>query len=82
MNNFDNYIEIFGWVSTFILWSAALHYKRASLHLWTAIASLVRIIYLTILYLGPTGDLARPLIINWVVMFTIHLYQYIKYKKR
>lgn len=73
--------ELIGWISTLILWSAALHFKRASLHLWTAIAALTRIFYLILLYLGPTGDLARPLIMNWAVMFFVHMYQYIKYKK-
>jgi hypothetical protein len=75
-------IEFFGWFSTFFLWGAALPKQRHVLHLCTAIAALSRAIYITTLYFGPTGNLARPLLINWIALFVIHLYQYFAYKNK
>jgi hypothetical protein len=75
-------MELFGWFSTLLLWGAALPKHRRMLHLCTAIAALSRAIYITTLYVGPTGNLARPLLINWIVLFVIHLYQYFVYRNK
>lgn len=67
-----NSIEIFGWITTFLLWLSLLPKKRFYLHAIGLIASLGRLTYILFLYYTTAGDLARPLIANWIVMVIIH----------
>lgn len=68
-----NSLEVFGWLTTIILWASFFPKKRFYLHLIGLIASIGRLIYILSLYCTSTGDLARPLIANWIVMILIHI---------
>lgn len=68
-----NQLEVFGWFTTILLWASLCPKKRFYLHLIGLIASIGRLTYILALYCTTTGDLARPLIANWIVMIIIHI---------
>jgi len=74
-------VEFLGWITTFILWASFFPKNRFYLHLVGLIASLGRLSYILILYNTTTGDLARPLIANWIVLIIIHLYSMFRFRK-
>jgi uncharacterized membrane protein YecN with MAPEG domain len=66
-------IEVLGWFTTLLLWSSLFPKNRFYLHLIGLFASIGRLLYILVLYCSSTGDLARPLIANWIVMIIIHI---------
>lgn len=76
-----NYLEGLGWLSTIVLWASLFPKKRFYLHLIGLIASLGRLVYILTLYYSSTGDLARPLIANWIVTIIIHMYSLYRFRK-
>ena len=65
--------EIFGWFTSILLWCSFFPKKRFYLHAIGLLASIGRLSYIVIIYFTKTGDLARPLIANWIVTVVIHI---------